>query len=498
GSKLGFIMAASGSAIGLGNIVFFGANAYKFGAGAFYFPYLLALCFVGIPVMILELGLGHYTHSAFPESLYRVAGRKGEFFGWWGVLNATFITMYYITILAWVSGMLLGSFGSLWKPFSAVTAFGLDKMANPQGYFFNMLSSWKTVGLVVVVWIFNILIVWRGPKTIEPVVKVFVPLMWVFMIILIVRGITLPQGVEGIYLLFTPNLSIMGDPKVWQGAFSQIFFTLSLGFGIMTAYASYLPRKSDQVNNALATSFMNCGFEFIAGLAIFSLLFAFAIVPRASTLSMMFFVIPQGINALPGGVVLFGLLFFILLLLAGLSSSISLIEALVAAVMDKYRLTRKKILFVFSTVGCIGSIFFALPIIIDPPLKSDGTLGLTLLDLTDHYAFSHGLLITGLVECLFIGWVLPVRKLREAINQFTRIRLPGIFDYFVKILIPAILLFILGYSISELLKKGIYGHDFNLEFGKWLPVGILVIWLAGTTIIGLVLTFAGDYKKERR
>lgn len=495
-SKIGFIMAASGSAIGLGNIVFFGANAYKFGAGAFYLPYLVALCAIGIPVMITELGLGHYTGRAFPESLYRITGRRGEFFGWWGVLNATFISMYYITILGWVCGMLIGAFGSLWQPATAVEAFAVERMANPQGFFFHMLSSWRTVSLVILVWLLNLLIVRKGPQTIEPAVKVFVPLMWLFMIVLVIRGVTLPEGVEGIYLLFTPNFGVMKDPEVWQGAFGQMFFTLSLGFGIMTAYASYLPKKSDQVNNGLTTCFMNCGFEFIAGMAVFSLLFAFAIVPKASTLSMMFFVIPQGIKALPGGVILFGVIFFILLLLAGLSSSISLVEAMVSAIVDKYRTNRMKTLIVFSIIGCIGSIFFALPIVIDKPLKSNGILGLTLLDLIDHWAFSHGLLFTGLVECIIIGWIFPVEKLRKAINNTTKLPLPSVFDYLVKIFIPLILAYILGYSIFERLKTGIYGHELHLEFGRWLPFGALAIWLAGTIIAGLILTFGRDYEQR--
>ena len=105
GSRLGFILAASGSAIGLGNIVFFSANAYRFGGGAFYVPYLVALFVIGIPVMILEFGLGHRTGLSFPQSLNKVAGKKGEFVGWWALMNGSFITLYYITILGWVMGM---------------------------------------------------------------------------------------------------------------------------------------------------------------------------------------------------------------------------------------------------------------------------------------------------------------------------------------------------------------------------------------------------------
>ncbi|MDX1632950.1 MAG: sodium-dependent transporter, partial [Thermoanaerobaculia bacterium] len=339
-SKVGFVLAASGSAIGLGNIVFFSANAYTFGAGAFYLPYLLSLVIVGLPVIVAEMALGGETRRAFPQSLGRIGGKSGEFFGWWALLNAGFITMYYVTILAWVCGMLFGSLGSLWKEASALPAFGIESLANPTGYFFQMLSSWWVVGLVVLVCLLNALIVRRGVTTIEPAVKVFVPLMWLFMIVLIVRGITLPHGEEGVFLLFTPNFEIAKDPAVWQGAMSQIFFSLSLGFGVMTAYGSYLPRDADHFNNGLVTACLNCSFEFLAGLAVFSLLFTFAIVPQASTLGMMFFVVPDGIGAMPGGVRIFGFLFFLLLLMAGLSSSISLVEALSSAVIDKFRWSR--------------------------------------------------------------------------------------------------------------------------------------------------------------
>ena len=115
-------------------------------------------------------------------------------------------------------------------------------------YFFNMISSSKPMIYVVLIWAANILIIIRGAKSIEAVVKIFVPLMWVMMIVLIIRGITLPGGLEGILFLFTPDFSVMGDVGIWKGAFSQMFFTLSLGFGIMMAYASYLPTKNDDVS----------------------------------------------------------------------------------------------------------------------------------------------------------------------------------------------------------------------------------------------------------
>ena len=145
--------------------------------------------------------------------------------------------------------------------------------------------------------------------------RIFVPLMWVFMIGLNVLGISLPGGTDGVLYLFTPDFKAIADPQVWTGAFAQMFFSLSLGLGTMTAYASYLPKDADQVNNSLLVSFMNCGFEYLAGIAIFALLFAFSLNPAGTTLSLSFFVIPEGLAALPWGVKAIGFFFFFLILL---------------------------------------------------------------------------------------------------------------------------------------------------------------------------------------
>lgn len=498
-SKLGFILAASGSAIGLGNIVFFSANAYRFGAGAFYIPYLIALFALGIPIMILELGIGHRAQRAFPEALYEIGGMKGEWIGWFSLLNASVIAMYYITILGWVLGMWIGAFGSLWEA-SPVPAFGLDAgvLSNSMSFFFDMISRYETVAYVVIVWALNAMIVWSGTKSIERVVKVFVPLMWLFMIILIFRGLTLPNGPQGVLFLFTPDFEVMKSIEVWQGAFSQIFFTLSLGFGIMATYASYLPRKSDQSANAFTISFLNCSFEYIAGLAVFSLLFCFAIVPRASTLSMTFFVIPEGIGSFPVGVQLFGIMFFTLLLTAGLTSSVSLVEGLGSGIIDKFGMGRRKTVIVLSVIGTLGSIGFALPQVIDPSLSSDGTLGLSLLDLFDHWAFSYGLLIAGLLECILVGWVLGPEKLRESINRSARVKLRPAFDWMVKFVIPTVILVILGFSLwDEFNGDGIYGSTMETGGIANLHIFVLVAWLLFTVLGAMALTAAGGYDQRR-
>lgn len=499
-TRAGFILAASGSAIGLGNIVFFPGNAYRFGGGAFYLPYFIALLVVGVPMMILELGLGHLTRRGLPESLARAAGKRGEIAGWWAILNTGVISMYYVTILGWVLGMALGSLGGLWEERQPVPGFAAGSLPNPYGFFFNMLASWKPVVFVALVWLANALIVRRGTAGIEKAVKVFVPAMWILMAVLVVRGLSLDGGLQGVGYLFTPDFSVMKDVAVWQGAFCQIFFTLSVGFGVMTAYSSYLPRDSDQTSNALLISCLNCGFEYLAGFGIFSILFAMVIVPQASTISMSFFTVPQGIAGLPGGpmmVTVFGVLFFVLLLFAGLSSSVSMVESLTSSLVDKFRISRSRAIVAVCLGGALGSTVFALPQVVDPALVDNGTLGLTLLDLTDHWAFSYGLLIVGLSECLLLGWLFGVRRIRESVNATSVWRLGPWFDVLIRFVIPVAILVILVTSAWRELSGRIYGSSYIENFSPpwpwlaFLPNAIPLLWLAGSGALAFFLTHKG-------
>jgi NSS family neurotransmitter:Na+ symporter len=485
GSRLGFILAASGSAIGLGNIVFFSARAYEYGGGAFYLPYLIALAVVGLPVLIVELGLGRARGGAFPHALGSIVGRAGEFQGWWAIMNALTITMYYITLLGWVAGMGWRAFtGTLFEPSVPVDGFGMElgEMPNPTASFFDMISDWGVLVAVVLVWLVNILLVSTGTRGIERAVRWLMPMLWVCMGGLAVVGFTLPAGTDGMWLLLTPQFGALASPVVWNGAFAQIFFTLSLGFGVMTAYASYLPRRSDDVANAAAVAGLNCLFELVAGLAVFSLLASFALPPRASTLAMMFFIVPAGIGQLPVAISLIGTLFFTLLLVAGLTSSVSLLEAAISALLDKFGGSRRRAVAVVCSIGIAGSMLFALPVVIDAQLAQAGTLGLTLLDFIDHYANGYGLILVGVGECVIVGWFMPRGALRQVINEHSRLKLGPWFDVLIRWVIPGVLLVSAGSAMREELVRGtVYGtSDALVGVWGWLPVACLLIWLAGT------------------
>ena len=486
-SKMGFILAASGSAIGLGNIVMFSSNAYKYGGGAFYVPYFIALFLVGIPVMIAEFGLGAFTKKSFPMAMRQAGGRVGEFAGWFAILNAGLITMFYVTILGWVLGMLLRAIAM-----EDVT----QGFAPGNAVFSNMIAGWLPIGGVAIVWLLNLLLVSKGTKTIEVAVKIFVPLMWLAMIVLVIVGFFLPGGFDGMQSLFSPEVEVLKNPDVWRGATSQMFFTLSLGFGVMTAYSSYLPDRSDHSHNAITTSLLNCGFEWIAGVAVFAMLFAFSQLPKDSTLGMMFTVVPSGIASLPFAVKTFAVAFFALLLIAGLTSSISLVEALVASLQDKFRMPRARTLTICGVVGFLGSAMFALPMAV----KGDAPIGLMLLDFTSHWSFDYGLLIVGLVECLVIGWGLGAKNLRRFINQRSRFQLGRWFDLLLKYVLPILLALLLTASVmkQDILPKKVYGTGITLDgedgllktLVEWSPRFILALWVLGCGVGAFLLSRA--------
>lgn len=492
-SKLGFVLAASGSAIGLGNIVFFASNAYQFGGGAFYLPYFIALFVLGIPVMISEFSLGTMTGRSFPMALSRLVGKKGEFVGWWSLSSALFITMYYVAILGWALCMMVGAVFGLMEPGASAPAFApfAEPTAEPnaQVYFFGLLASWWPMIAVVTIWALTLTALWKGTETIEKTVRVAVPLMWIFMLILIVRGVTLPGGTDGVMYLFTPDLGGISQPDVWKGAFSQMFFSLSLGLGTMTAYASYLPKDSDQVNNSFMVSLLNCGFEYIAGIAIFSMLFAFALNPVGGTLSLSFFAIPQGIAAFPFGVKVFGFAFFFLLVMAGVTSAISLVEGMASAVIDKTGTSRAAALAMVAVPGIIGSLITALPFVVDPTLGGNGTVGLNFLDILDHWAFGYSLLTVGLIECVLLGWVFGAHNLRAFVNEHSKLKLGAWFDVLLKFVIPAVLFTVIVWNLYiDLVGGDLYGSAYPLGAVSWFPVVIPLVWIGGTLALASFLT----------
>jgi len=349
-SRTGFILAAIGSAIGLGNIWRFSYLCYKNGGGAFLIPYIIALFIVGIPLMILELGIGHKMRGSAPMSLARI-DRKWEWAGWWAVLIVMYgIMLYYSVIIAWCLNYVFFSFNLAWG-------------SDPNDFFFNQylqISSgafdvgdiripilWSLLGVWFCCWF----IVFFGvQKGVERANKIFMPLLFILISILVFWSVSLKGAAEGLAVYLKPDFSRIMEKEIWIDAFSQIFFTLSLGFGIMIAYASYLPRQVNIVKDALIISIGNCVFSVFAGFAVFGTLgyMAYSTNQPVSevvdkSIGLAFVSYPQAISLMPGFAKLFGVLFFGSLVIAGLSSGISIVEAFASALIDKFNYGRRSV-----------------------------------------------------------------------------------------------------------------------------------------------------------
>ena len=453
-NRLGFLLAAVGSAVGLGNIWRFNYLAYKNGGGAFLIPYFIALITAGLPILILEFGLGHKMRGAPPTAFEKIKNREGKSFqglGWWGVTLAMFgINLYYAVVISWCVSYFFHSFSLAWMQGNSVASFFMNNHLHASGGIMDFgMPVWGIVGGLALVWLLNWGIVYKGIQSgIEKANKIFMPILLGLISILVIRGLTLPGAGEGVTQYLKPDFSRILDPSVWIDAYGQVFFTLSIGFGIMVAYSSYLPKKSNISGNAKLTAILNSGFSIFAGLAVFGTLGYLAQskgVPVDQVVKsgpgLAFIVFPEAIAQIPVLPHLFGMIFFLALIVAGLSSSLSLVEAFASSVVDKFGWKRQKIVSVLCISGFAGGLLFALP------------NGIHWLDTVDNFMTNYGLVTVGLLQCLVIGWVYGAGSMRRHINLASESRMRGWWDFCIKYVTPIILLLLLGVKINGEIAK---------------------------------------------
>lgn len=477
-TRTGFIFAAVGSAIGLGNIWRYPSVVYENGGGAFLLPYFIALVTAGIPLLILEYAIGNKYRAAGPGA-YGALSRRWSWLGWWQATVSFVIGTYYMVIIGWAIGFTFYAFGTRWG--------GGGSGESTQDFFlgsFLGLSDgfWVLGGVQLNVLIFT-LIAWAivytllqlGVKRgIELTARILIPLLVVMLLAITIRGLTLPGAIEGLNALLTPDLSALGSPGVWVQAYGQVFFSLSLAFTVMITYASYLPRRSELSNSGFIMALANSGFEFLAALGIFSVLGFLAAQQDVavgevvqSGVILAFVSIPEIINQFPGLNSLFGVLFFGGLTFAGLTSAVSIFEVGIAAVSEKFNLSRAKAVNIVCGLAFVISMLYV----------TNG--GLYLLDTVDNFINIYGLLLTAILEVIFVAWVVrQLPQLRQHINEGSYIRLGFWWDILLKFVTPAALIVALvfstigelsepyeGYPVSGILVFGVGGSLFALAVG---------------------------------
>ncbi|TCS83091.1 sodium-dependent transporter [Tepidibacillus fermentans] len=486
GSRAGFLLAAIGSAVGLGNIWRFPYVAYENGGGAFLIPYFFALLTAGIPILILEFGVGHKFKGSAPLSFRRIS-RNAEWLGWWQVFISFIIMMYYVVIIAWSANYIWFSVGLKWG--KDTNAFLFSEYLHISKGVWNFGGiQWPIFFTLLGVWAVIFFILFRGVKAgIEKASKFLMPLLAVIMILFTIRGVTLPGAVKGLNVLLTPDFSKIFDANTWVAAYGQIFYSLSVAFAIMITYSSYLPEKAEINNSAFITGFANSGFEFLAALGVFGVIGFMSQstgIPidkvAGQGVGLAFVVFPQIINQLPAMNSLIGVLFFTALFIAGLTSAISILEVVIAAIMDKFMLSRKQAVIYSSLVGFLGSVIYT----------SGG--GLYYLDIVDHFINAFGIVLSGITEVILLGWFFNLTTIREHNNLLSDYRIGSWWEIMIRFVTPIIL------GIMTVIN---FYNEFTKLFGGGdYPLNSLIVFgwgvaLAAITFAVIVKTIPG-YQKE--
>ncbi len=462
GTRGGFVLAAVGSAVGLGNLWGFPYKLYTYGGGAFLVPYIAAMFCVGIPMLILEFSLGHFTQRAAPDA-FAQTHKRHEFVGWWGILLGFVLITYYPVILAYCISFMGYSFQSIIHGTPLPWAGeGVQGVENAKDFFFNTYLTqgtpvggwhieWGSVAFdigpfqkniiipLIITWVLLYLCICKGVNMVGKIVWITVPLPWLILAILTVRGLTLPGSMKGLVYYLDPDWSQLAKPTTWRFAFGQVFFSLSLSFGVMLTYASFLHRKSDINNNAAIIGLADFATSFIAGLAVFSTLgaMAFATSQAGSEVGvdkvvdggpgLAFVAFPYALAQLPGAA-WWSILFFFTLITLGIDSGFSITESVLAGVVDKTGWPRWLVLPLMSLVGLAMGLLYV----------TRG--GLDWLGTIDAFiSGTWGIAFLGLLQCVVLGWLYNIETLRAHANERSDWHLGRWWSYSIRIFIPIVL-----------------------------------------------------------
>ena len=474
--RTGFIIAAIGSAVGLGNIWRFPYVAYDNGGGAFMVPYLIALLTAGIPLLFLDYIIGHKYRTAAPRA-YKKFSPSGQFVGWWQTLVSFVIAIYYAAVIVWAGSYMFFSFGQKWG--EDTTNFFVSDFVKHTGDLTSVFVPQMFIGLVIV-WAVSILIMFGGiRKGVELANKICLPLLLVLFGIMVYKAVNLPGAIVGLNAFFEPNWVKMKDPNVWLAAYGHIFFSLSVGFGIMVTYASYLKKNTNLTGAGLVVGFANSSFELIAGIGIFAAI-GFMAVSTGQDVSevasggvgLAFFVFPKIISTMGSSGDIVGFLFFGSLVVAGISSLISILEVPISAFQEKFDWSRKKAVSIICGVCAVISI----------SAFSTGS-SLVLVDVIDHFANNIGIVAGGLMSIVLVTWFNrnKIPSLLAHSNRISSVKLGGAWIFMLTVITPTVLTIALGLKFIDLVKTPYEGYSSTilLLFG-W---GVVVFFGLGAFIL---------------
>jgi len=432
--KIGFVLAAAGSAVGLGNIWRFPYLAARYGGGIFLLVYILLALTFGFALMSAEIAIGRKTGLS-AISAFRALNKKYSFIGYMAALVPAIILPYYSVIGGWVMKYMFA--------FIAGDAANAAK----DGYFTGFISQAgePIVWFSLFIGITAIVVLCGVEKGIEKVSKVMMPVLIGLSILIAVYSITIPGALEGVKYYIFPDFSKFSVITV-LAAMGQLFYSMSLAMGIMITYGSYMKKDVNLESSVKQIEVFDTGIAFLAGLMIIPAVFAFS-GGSAENLnqgpSLMFVTLPKVFESMAGGT-LIGIAFFVLVLFAALTSSISLMETVVSIVCDKFKLNRK----ISCLVVLIGAILVGLPSTLGYSIWSEvKIIGMQLLDFFDFISNSVLMPIVAFFTCIFVGYVIKPKTIIEEVELTARFKRKDLFTVVIKYIAPICIVLILISSV---------------------------------------------------
>lgn len=467
--ELFFVFACVGAAVGVGNLWRFPYMAYENGGGAFLFPYIVCLLLVGLPIMLLEIGLGRWGQGSVAAASRRV-GTAWTWLGWWALANSMVILFYYAVVLGWSAQYVVYSFTEAWG--SDPAGFFLNDVARLTGdpFSFGGINVASIVALALI-WGAIFLIVRSGTKGLSRVLLVTVPLPALLLIVLACRSLAMPGSLQGMTYLFRPQPSKILNASVWAAAASQVVLSLSLGMGQIVAYASKKRDDSRIVKSGVTICFLDLAFSLLAGVTVFATM-GFLAVSKGIAITelkldgifLAFVSYPMAISSLPLAP-LWGVMFFVLLVSLGIDSAFAAVEAVTTGCEDVSPARRRgSLAAVICLLGLLGGIFFTM-----------GS-GLLWLDIVDHWVAYYSIASIIVLQCVVFGHIAPIGEIRRRIGESWSQGIVLLWRGLIRYIIPIALIVVFGSKILG---------EFSERYGDYpLPALLLGGW--GAFLLALI------------
>lgn len=484
-----FILAAVGSAVGLGNAWRFPGLMAVHGGGAFLVVYLFAMLIMGIPLLMMEISIGRRMRRGAVGALGGI-NKKLEYVGWAATTNAFFIVTYYAVVFGWVLLMVVLSvkFTGMVGDTTAASGLFLESIKTT-----GTVSGWSTIPVIVVLavlvaWLLIYYCIRDGASSVGKVVKytVFIPV--ILLVIMAIKGLTMPNAAASMAKLFIPELSAFADPTLWIDAIGQVFYSLSIMMAIMFAYGSYLGDDADIAVDGMIIAFSDMAVSVLASIVMFTTMGGVGMLDDMSTsgIATAFVIYPQAIVSLTSnGVVnaIFGIIFYLCLVTLAIDSAFSLVEGASASISDKFKLNPKKTTLILCVVAGVVSLLYV------------SGAGLAVLDIVDHWSNNINMIIIGVMECIAVGWCFKTSKVLDEVNKNgKKFRMPAWwFSVSIKYVSPALLSILFIWNIIALVQSGgIYGS----ADGYTLWSNIVFGWIMTAIVFGSGFIAKAIFKKK--